>query len=127
MLVWMPTLLQLVPVVLSLLVLGAHFLRGGNTPLVAVSLGLLVLLAVRRRWAARVLQVALLLGALEWIRTLLTLAGGRMQAGQPVLRLAIILGAVAAVTGLSALLFQTHRLRRVYRLRRQAPPRDGLI
>jgi hypothetical protein len=102
-------------------VLGAHFLRGGDISLVAVSLGLLVLLAVRRRWAARVLQVALLLGALEWIRTLLALAGGRMQAGQPVLRLAIILGVVAAVTGLSALLFQTRRLRRVYR----SGPRPG--
>ena len=117
----MLTVLQLTPVVLSFLVLGAHFLRGGNTPLVVISLGLLALLAVRRSWAARLLQVALLLGALEWVRTLIGLAGNRMQADQPFLRMAIILGIVAAVTGLSALLFQTKTLGRVYRTR----PPDG--
>ena len=69
------TALQLFPAVLSLLVLGAHFLRVGQVMLLVAVVAMLVLLAVRRPWAARVVQVGLLLGAFEWIRTLIQLAG----------------------------------------------------
>jgi hypothetical protein len=92
-----------VGVVLSFLVLAAHFLRGGSLLLVIVLLGAPLLLLARERWAVRVLQVALLLGALEWIRTLVTLTSARLEAGEPFLRMAIILLVVAAVAVLSAL------------------------
>ncbi len=114
----MPVVSRLVPVVLSFLVLGAHFLRAGNVSLVGLVFLLLALLIVRRPWAARAVQVALVLGCLEWVRTLIHLSGERVQAGQPVLRLVIILGIVAAVTLLSALAFQGGRLSRVYGLRK---------
>ena len=115
------TALLLTPVVLSLLVLGAHFLRAGNIPLVAASLALLVLPAFRKPWAARVVQAALVLGALEWVHTLLRLMNIRAQFGVPGTRMAIILGLVAAVTLASALLFQTKRLGRVYGLIEEEP------
>jgi hypothetical protein len=108
--------LQLFPVVLSLLVLGAHFLRAGNSVLVLGVLMVLALLFVRRPWAARVVQITLLLGTLEWGHTLVTLAVIRMQVGDPVRRLLIILGPVAAVSLLSAWLMQVGALRHVYRL-----------
>lgn len=107
--------LQLLPVVLSLLVLAAHFLRAGNLILVILCLALLGLLAVPRAWAARTVQAALLLGAVEWIWTLSRLASARAEAGEPALRMSLILGTVALVTGLSALLFHTARLRRRFR------------
>jgi hypothetical protein len=110
------TIVALVPVVLSLLVLGAHFLRADNVVLLVMPVLLLGLLVLRRPWAARIVQVGLVLGALEWIRTIAVLAGERMRAGEPVLRLIAILGVVAAVTALSALLFQVRPLRRVYGL-----------
>lgn len=106
--------LLLFPVVLSLLVLGAHFLRSGNLLLLLVVVVLLGLLAVRRRWAARTVQVALVLGAAEWVRTMVVLAAFRVQVGQPFRRMAFILGGVALVTALSALVFRTARLRRRY-------------
>lgn len=106
--------LLLAPVVLSLLVLGAHFLRTGNLLLVLAVLALLGLLGVRRRWAARTVQVALLLGAAEWVRTLVVLNAVRVQAGLPARRMVIILGCVALVTAVSALVFRTARLRRRY-------------
>jgi len=106
--------LMLVPAALSLIVLGAHFLRAGNLLLVALVPVLLVMLFVRRRWAALALQVSLLLGALEWAWTLAGLAARRIHAGEPVARLAIILGAVTLVTGVSGLLFSTGRLKRWY-------------
>lgn len=105
------TLLQLLPVVASLLVLGAHFLRGGNVVLVVLVLAALGLLGVRRPWAARTVQAVLLLGAVEWVRSLVELASWRAQTGQPATRLVVILGSVAIFTGLSALVFRTTRLR----------------
>jgi hypothetical protein len=105
-----------IPIVLSILVLAAHFLRGGGPVITLAVLGLLALLPVRRPWAARVVQVALALGALEWVRTLVTLAMWRSQAGEPFARMALILGTVAAVTAGSALLFERPRMRRTYGL-----------
>lgn len=107
---------RLAPVVLSLVMLGAHFLRARNEVLVVGMLALLGLLVVRRPWAARVVQAGLALGALEWLRTLVTLAAGRVDAGQPTLRMAAILAAVALLTGSSALVFRSTRLRRYYGL-----------
>ena len=60
------------------------------------------------------MQVVLTLGALEWMRTLVTLAMQRSEQGEPLLRMTLILGVVAAVTLVSALLFETPKLRRLY-------------
>ena len=110
--------LRLVPIVLSLLVLGGHFLRAGQLGLVGVVMAVMGLLAVRRAWAARVVQVVLALGAIEWTMTLVTLVMQRRFMGEPTLRLTIILGGVALVTAVSAVLFQTGPLRAKYRLGR---------
>ena len=56
------------------------------------------------------LSEALVLGALEWLRTLTVLAMQRQHAGIPWLRMAIILGVVAALALVAAWLFQTPRL-----------------
>jgi hypothetical protein len=105
-----------VPIVLSLIVLGAHFLRDANYPGVAASAGLIGLLFVRRPAAARVVQVALLLGALEWVWTIYSLVEVRTAMGMPATRMMLILGVVAATTALSAGLFQSSALKRVYGL-----------
>ncbi len=106
--------MSFIPIVLSLLVLAAHFLRGGCLPVAVGVLALLALLAVRRPWVPRLLQVVLTLGAIEWIRMLVTLAMERSARGEPFLRMALILGTVAAVTLISAFLFETAKLRRLY-------------
>lgn len=114
------TLLHLLPVALSLLVLAAHYLRGGNLLMVLVLLGIVGVLAVRRPWAARAAQVALAFGVVEWIRTMVVLAAERAKAGEPGERMVLILGSVALVTGLSILVFGTARLRARYGLGRIA-------
>ncbi len=110
------TFLLYVPVVLSLLMLGAHFLRDQSHIGVAVSLLLVGLLFIRRAWVARLVQVALVLGALEWLHTLYVLAKLRAAMGQPATRMIVILGVVAAVTFCSALLLQSARMKRIYEL-----------
>lgn len=101
---------------LALLLLGAHFLRAGQVVLTAVSLGLLILLLVRDGWAARVLQAALWLGALEWLRTAWVFASARAQFGQPYGRLLVILGGVAAFTAVAALVLRSKAGRAHFRL-----------
>lgn len=109
--------LQLLPAVLSLLVLGAHFLRSGSMLLLLLVLAVTFsLLAVRRPWAARLAQATLVLGTLEWVRTLVGLAAERAQAGQPAQRMVLILAGVALVTAASAILLSMGRLRQRYRL-----------
>jgi hypothetical protein len=111
----MPIALLVFPSLAAIL-LAAHFYRAGQLVLAALSLGALALLAVPRPWAARALQAALMAGALEWLRTLALFASARMAMGQPYLRLALILVAVAAFTAVSAVVFQQSALRRRYRL-----------
>jgi hypothetical protein len=108
--------IKLIPVVLCCLLLGAHFLRSGMLPLVALCLVLPGLLLLRRAWVARLLQAVLVLGALEWGRTLLVLVAQRQDAETPWARLAVILGVVIALNAASALLFCCRSLKDRYRL-----------
>jgi hypothetical protein len=114
----MKKVLIYVPVVLSLVVLGAHFMRYGNSVGVVGSLVLISLLIVHRPWVARLMQVVLILGALEWALTIYELVQVRAAQGEPFTRMAVILGVVAAVTFCSALLFRSPALRKTYRLDR---------
>lgn len=107
-------LLRLLPVILSFLLLAAHFYRAGYPALTVVCLALPCLLFLRKAWVPGLFQVVLLLGALEWLRTLYGLAAMRIAFGEPWTRLAFILGAVAALTALSGLAFKNRKLRAHY-------------
>ena len=106
-------------VVFSLVILGAHFMRYGDSIGVLGSLVLIALLIVRRPWVVRLTQVVLIFGALEWVRTLYELVQVRAAHGQPFIRMVVILGIIVAITFCSALLFQSPTLKRIYRLDRQ--------
>lgn len=109
-------LLRLMLPTLACVLLAAHFFRADQLALSVASALLPLLLAVPRAWAARTMQVALVIGALEWLRTLAEFAAVRISMGQPVLRLVAILVAVALFTAASALVFRNARLRARYRL-----------
>jgi len=111
----MATLLTLLPAVAALL-LAAHFFRAGSLLFAAVAVVMVGLLAVPRAWAARAVQIAMILGAIEWLRTLAAFAAARVASGQPYLRLTLILIAVAAFTAASAAVFRHPRLRQRFRL-----------
>ena len=98
----MSTFFRSIPAVLALLVLGAHFYRAGLFPLVVGCVLAPGLLLVRREWATGILRAVLLAGAVEWLLTAQRIAFLRDQAGQPSMRMWIILGSVAAFTLLAA-------------------------
>jgi ABC-type uncharacterized transport system permease subunit len=110
------TFLYLLPAILSLLTLGAHCFRGANWLGLGFVALLLVLLAVRKPVCARIVALALLFGVVEWLRTAYRIGSSRMSEGQPWVRMAVILGIVAVITGLSALPFLSTRLRTWYRM-----------
>jgi hypothetical protein len=113
----MPGLLfvRVVPILLSLIVLGAHFLRDGNLVLLACCVLAIGSLFVRRPWVVPVVQTFLVIGGLLWVKTLVGLAYQRQLADEPMLRMALILGGVALFTASSALLLRGHVAREWYR------------
>jgi hypothetical protein len=119
------SILQLLPIILSAIVLGAHYLRSGPFILVLLSFLFPALLFIKRAWAARLVQFILVLGMFEWLRTLLNLVAERRLLGEPWGRLAIILGLVAIITGGSALLFSYNSsVKNNYRLEKDNEPND---
>lgn len=109
-------LLRLLPVILSFLLLGAHFTRNGSTLLAILAVAAPVLLYFTQAWAARLIQVLLLLGALEWLITLVRLVQLRMEMGLDWGRMAAILVCVALVTACSSLVFYLKPLHKKYQL-----------
>jgi hypothetical protein len=109
-------LLQLLPVLLSTLLIAAHFLRYGNLLLALLCLAVPLLLLVRRPPAVWLVQLALFLAALEWIRTTAVLVAQRSHMGLPWVRLSAILGAVAVFTLGSLFVFLSKTLRTRYNL-----------
>ena len=114
--------LRLLPVIVSFVLLAAHFYRAELTPLVAACAFLPLLLFLRKPWVPRLFQGLLVVGALEWLRTLYVLAAMRMGFDQPWGRLALILGVVALFTALSGLVFNGRSLRTRYRRTRVGAP-----
>jgi hypothetical protein len=102
--------------ILSLLLLAAHFFREGAWPLSIACVALVALLALRRPWVTRLLQITLIAGTLEWGWTLFVIAQERLAMGRPWGRLAMILGVVMLVTAASA--FAVGRLRPTGRILR---------
>ncbi len=108
---------RLFPAVLSLLVLGAHFLRRGLLVPCALCIAVALLLTQRKAWVPLVVRGALVLGTLEWVLTTVVLTRERAAAGGPVLRLVLILGFVTLFTAASAWLVGTRPVRERYAAR----------
>ena len=106
--------IRLLPVFISFLLLAAHFLRAGQTVVAFALLCVLLLLLVRKNWVPWVLQLILVLGAVEWVLTLVSVAQLRIELGTPWTRMAVILGAVALFTALTGLVFRSKALRERY-------------
>ncbi len=106
--------LTCMPLILSSLLMAAHLYRYGSTYLAVSCLFLLFMLFVKNRWTPRLLTGAMLVYTAEWIRTLTVFICLYLENGQPITRLTVILGTVALVTLLSALVFKTKTMQQRY-------------
>lgn len=108
------------------LIMAAHFLRMGSLPGVLVCLALpIVTVLTRARWALRSLQALLVIGSVSWIATALRIGAQRRAAGEPWMRMAIILGAVSALTALAAALLSRRSVLERYPASAQPPAEDA--
>ncbi len=107
---------HLIPVIFSLLLIGAHFLRTGNVIVTVFCLLLSMALCVREPLVARTVQVALLLASAEWIHVAYGLVSARLESGLPWTKLVIILGAVTALSLTAFCLFYSKVLKEMYHL-----------
>lgn len=108
-------LVRFLPVILSCLLMAAHVLRTVGLTAALVVMLLPLVLSVRQPWVPLFMQGALGLAVLEWVRTAVVLAQGRMAEGEPWLRMVVILGAVVAVTAAAVLVFRQPAVRRYFR------------
>ena len=108
---------KLIPVIFSFLLLAAHFSRLGITFLVISALIIPFLLFIKKAWAARTIQLALIAGAVEWIRIMFVYINIRKETEQDWTRLAVILSVVSLFTLLSVLIFQSKSGKKFYKLK----------
>lgn len=106
--------LCLLPVLISTLLMSAHFYRAGLNVLAMLCLALPFLLFYRKPIAVRIIQSCLLIAAAEWVRSMLEFIQIYQDNGLAWSRLAIILGSVAVFTAGSVFVFQAPVLRRHY-------------
>jgi hypothetical protein len=106
----------LLPVFFSSLLAAAHWLRADLLPLAICCLVMPFLLLFPKQWAARMVQLFLILMSIEWIRTLAAIAKVRAHIGDDWIRMATILAVVALITAASACVFFTKQLKTRYKL-----------
>jgi len=100
--------------VIAALLLGAHFLRTGNSAMVALCLAAPLLFLVRRRWSLILLQILAYGAAVTWIAVAIQLVNLRQQTGQPWAFAAVILGSVALFTVAAGLLLNSRAIKDRY-------------
>lgn len=105
---------RLLPVILSFLLMSAHFLRVGQVYMAGACIVILFLLLPRKTWIPRMFQVLLIAASVEWLVTLYMFVQMRIAFDAPWTRLAIILGTIALLTALSGLVFTGKALRARY-------------
>jgi len=103
-----------VPVILAFVLLAAHFSRANALTLVVVCISAPLLLFVRRRAVLRTVQTVLFLGGAVWILTATVIGRQRVAAGDPWVRMALILGGVALFTVWAGVLLNGSRVKDRY-------------
>ncbi|NOZ45674.1 MAG: hypothetical protein GXO79_02720, partial [Chlorobi bacterium] len=105
---------RITPVILSFLMLTAHFQRIYLNWLSLFVLLIPFILIYKKPVAVRIIQAILVLGSIEWIRIIFVYCSLRIENEEPWLRLAIILGVVALFTLASTLVFKNKKLKAIY-------------
>ena len=106
---------RIVLYVIASWLMAAHFLRAGDLIATALCLAAPVLFFLRYHWSLIVLQGLAYVAAAIWLETAWRIVAMRRLFGEPWLRSAFIIGAVAAITVLAGVLLNGKSLRARYR------------
>ncbi|HEY3310406.1 MAG TPA: hypothetical protein VGK00_02090 [Anaerolineales bacterium] len=106
--------LRLTPLILSTLLVAAHFLRSYSLLPMFVSLAAPLLLLVKKRWSLLVLQVLCVVAAFIWMLALYGIIQQRLLEGRSWLASGLILGTVALFTLFSGWLLNSPQVKDNY-------------
>lgn len=95
--------------------IAAHFLRMGDVIAVVLCLLAPLLFLVRQRWSLLLLQWLTYVAAVVWLATAWQIVAPRWSSGEPWLRAAAILVAVAAINVLAGGLLRSRTMQERYR------------
>jgi hypothetical protein len=106
--------LRIFPVILSALLLAAHFLRSFSLLAMLLCLAAPLLLLIKRSWILRVMQILCAVSTLIWIIALYEIVQQRIYEGRSWTASAIILGVVVAFALLSGWLLNAPEVKNNY-------------
>jgi hypothetical protein len=105
---------RVIPLLLTSLLLAAHFLRDGNLVLTLICVLIPLLLLIKKRWSWLVVQLFAYVGAVIWLYTTVAMVQQRIFWGMPWVRLVMILGGVALFTAWAGFLLNSSRIKEIY-------------
>lgn len=105
---------RILPVIISCLLLGAHFLRAMNVWLAVGYVLIPLLLLIKKRWSMIVVQLFTYIGAVIWVDTTIRIYQKRLLLGRPWVRAVVILGVVTMFTVFAGLILRTKKIREKY-------------
>lgn len=107
-------LIRIILYVIAALLIGAHFLRAANLPVMAICLGVPFIFFYRRRLSLVALQVFAYAAAGVWLHTAWQLIHTRLANNQDWKVAATIIGAVALYSVLAGVLLNSPVMRKRY-------------
>ena len=105
---------RILPVIISFLLLGAHFLRAGNFPLTLGAVLVPLLLLVKAWWSVTIVQLFTYIGVIIWVKTAMQIYLRRVIFGRPWGKAMMILGAVSLFTAFAGLLLSSSVVKKKY-------------
>jgi hypothetical protein len=107
-------ILYSIPVILSSLIISAHFYRNDFVIVSIICLLSPLLLLFRKRWIPKLMTFLLILFTLEWVRTMLSYVDEYKLQERSYNKLVVILLLVILFTLLSSIVFKSKTMKKRY-------------
>jgi len=107
---------RIIPYVLMIILLAAHFSRGGNDILAGFILLIPFLFIIKQKWVIMSLEIIAYLAALVWLYGAYQYIQIRIATGDDWIRLLVIMGGVAIYTAWVGLFLRSQKIKDVYGL-----------
>lgn len=101
-------------IILCSILLALHFFRLGLSLFMLVSLSIIPLTFIRKKWSYIIIQIIIFLGMLDWTRTLFRIISERILTGKTWLLAFIILFSVILVNFLTLIKLRTKEVRKKF-------------
>ncbi len=106
--------IQILAIILSILLIAAHFYRAGNQILTYILISTPLILLFRNRISVRIIQILLFFATIEWWRVIYNVAHIRKMYNLPWIRFSIIMSSVALFTFATIFIFYSKTLKKIY-------------